>query len=335
MAFKNEAYWGMRNLDRYKHWQTLRLRSYSPKKAVVVCIGGNGTITESSANGMCKFIENNLQLLFKKNGMNHVYDYVDLISAVYPTNEDPKKGKFSKEDTEAFVDNFLVKLLQDENDELVPLNEACRRLSQVSFFTFCRGHLELDKIMRSFYKELRLLGYSEQECNVLMLSTFEVSFAPLTYNSMIPVMFVDTKQDEMLNSAWKNKETPSHTGDDLNGVEVKYEKYGDPLLSGVALSEALFDSIHVYSSALRNGSKGNEHNLSLLARDGSWNADYEPNADCVSQMIAWALCRSVENSLDNKNSKKFIPKQSLEDLTQELEMIKDGFSEEELKSKEL
>lgn len=334
MAFKNEAYWGMRNLDRYKHWQTLRLRSYSPNKAVVVCIGGNGTVNSSSANGMCKFVENNLQLLFKKNGMNHVYDYVDLISAVYPTENDPHKGKFSDQDIESFVDNFLLKLLQTENDELLPLNEACRRLSQISFFTFCRGHLELDKIMRSFYKELRTLGYSEQECNILMLSTFEVSFAPLTYNSIIPVLFVDTKQDEMLNSAWKNKESSNNFDSDLNGVAVKYEKYGDQLLSGVAKSEAVFDSIHIYSSSLRNGSKGNEHNLSLLARDGGWNADYEPNADCVSQMMAWALCRSVENGLDNKKSKTFVPKPPLEDLMEELENIKNDFTAEQLMSKE-
>lgn len=334
MTFKNEAYWGMRNLDRYKHWQTLRLKSYSPDKAVVVCIGGNGTVNSSSANGMCKFVENSLQLLFKKNGMNHVYDYVDLISAVYPTDNDPHKGKFSKEDTEHFVDNFLIKLLQNENDELLPLGEACRRLSQITFFTFCRGHLELDKIMRSFYKELKMLGYSDQECNVLMLSTFEVSFAPLTYNSIIPVMFVDTKQDEMLNSAWKSGETASHLDNNLNGIAVKYEKYGDALLSGVATSEALFDSIHIYSSRLRNNVEGDEHNLSILSRDGSWNAEYESNADCVSQMMAWALCRSVENGLDNKRSKTFVPKPPLEDLMQEVENIKNDFTAEQLMSKE-
>ena len=334
MAFKNDAYWGMRNLDRHNHWQTLRLRSYSPDKAVVVCIGGNGTVNEKFANGMCKFAENSLQLLFKKNGVNRVYDYVDLISAVYPTDNDPHKGKFSDKDIESFVDNFLLKLLQTENDEILPLNEACRKLSQISFFTFCRGHLELDKIMRSFYKELRTIGYSEQECNILMLSTFEVSFAPLSYGSIIPVLFVDTKQDEMLNSAWKNKENSEILDNELNGVAVKYEKYGDQLLSGVANSEAIFDSIHIYSSSLRNGSKGNEHNLSLLARDGGWNADYEPNADCVSQMMSWALCRSVENGLDNKNSKTFIAKPPLENLFEELENIKATFTEEQLMSKE-
>ena len=147
-------------------------------------------------------------------------------------------------------------------------------------------------------------------------------------------MFVDTKQDEMLNSAWKNKEGSNNFDSDLNGVAVKYEKYGDQLLSGVAKSEAVFDSIHIYSSSLRNGSKGNEHNLSLLARDGGWNADYEPNADCVSQMMAWALCRSVENGLDNKKSKTFVPKPPLEDLMEELENIKNDFTAEQLMSKE-
>lgn len=334
MTIKNEAVWGKRNLDKANHWQRLKLEEYSPEKSVVVCVGGNGTVSENSANGVCKFVENYLQLLFKKNGMNHVYDYVDIISAVYPSGDNPSKGKFSKEDTDKFVDEFLIKLIQDENDELVPLNEACRRLSGVTFFTFCMGHLEVDKIMRAFYKELKVLGYSQQERDVLMLSTFEISYAPLTYGSVIPVMFVDSKQDEMLNSAWKNKETSIQIDENLNGVAVKHEKYGDPLLSGVAVSEAIFDAIHIYSSKLRNNVEEDEHNLSLLSRDGGWNAKYEPNADCVSQMIAWALSRSVENGIDNKKSKKFVPKMTFEELMQELESIKNDFSEEQLMSKE-
>ena len=138
----------------------------------------------------------------------------------------------------------------------------------------------------------------------------------------------------MLNSAWKNNETAAKLDDDLNGVAVKYERFGDPLLSGVAVSEAIFDSIHIYSSKLRNNVESDEHNLSLLSRDGSWDSKYEPNADCVSQMIAWAMSRAVENGIENKKSKKFIPKMPLEDLQKEMEMIKSDFSEEQLMSKE-
>lgn len=334
MSMKNEARWGMRNLDKANHWQRLNLGEYSSDKPVVVCVGGNGTISEDAANGVCKLVENYLQLLFKKNGVNRVYDNVDIISAVYPIIDGTEKGKFSKEDIDNFVDNFLIKRIQNENDELLPLNEACRRLSGVTFFTFCRGHLEVDKIMRAFYKELKTLGYSRQECDILMFSTFEISYAPLTYGSVIPAMFVDSKQDEMLNSAWKNKETAASIDKELNGVAIKYERYGDPLLSGVALSEAIFDAIHVYSSKLRNNVEGDEHSLSILARDGGWNAKYESNADCVSQIVAWALSRSVENGIDNKKSKKFIPKMPLEELIKELESIKEAFSEEELMSKQ-
>ena len=179
-----------------------------------------------------------------------------------------------------------------------------------------------------------MLGYSQQERDVLMFSTFEVSYAPLTYSSLIPAMFVDSKQDEMLNSGWKNNETVSKQDEKLNGVAVKYERYGDPLMSGLAVSEAIFDAIHVYSSRLRNNIDGDEHNLALLSRDGDWNARYEPNADCVSQMMAWVLSRAVENGIDNKNSKKFIPKMSLEELLKEVESIKNGFSEEQLMSKQ-
>ena len=334
MAGIDKVIWGKRNLDKATHWQRLKLENYNPNKPVVVCIGGNGTISEESANGMCKFVENYLQLLFKEKGINRVYDYIDIVGAVYPVQENNERGKFSKEDINDFVDGFLIKLLQDENDELVPLNEACRRLSQITFFTFCKGHFEVYKIMRAFYKELQVLGYSKQECDILMLSTFEVSYAPLIYASLIPVVYVDSKQDEMLNYVWKNKETKVQLDENLNGVAVKYERFGDPLLSGVALSEAVFDSIHIYSSRLRNNVESNEHNLSILSRDGGWNARYEPNADCVSQMTAWALSRAVENGIDNFKSKKLVPKMPLEELMKEMEAIKKDFSEEELMSKE-
>lgn len=333
MDTKREVVWGMRDLSAENHWRRINLGEYVPDKPIIVCIGGNGTTTEDSANGVCKLVENHLQLLFKQDSKNRVYENVDIISAVYPINDDGEKGKFSNEDINKFVDEVLIKLIQDENDELLPLNEACKRLSQVTFFTFCRGHLEVDKIMRAFYKELKLLGYSRQECNILMISTFEVSYAPLTYNSVIPVMFVDSKQDEMLNSAWKNNETNIHIDDGLNGVAIRLEKYGDPLLSGVAISEAIFDSLHVYSSKLRNNLDEDEHNLAILSRDGEWNAKYEPNADCVSQIIAWVLSRMVENGMKNKNSKKFVPKMDFEELLEEVESIKNGFSEEQLMSK--
>ncbi len=334
MAFKNEVIWGRRNLDKESHWQRIKFEDYKMDKPVVICIGGNGTVTESSANGLCKVVENYLQLPFKKNGVNQVYNYIDIIGVVYPPSENPERGKFSKDDIDGFVDNFLVKLVQDENDELLPLGEACRKLSQVTFFTFCRGHLEVDKIMHAFYKELKVLGYSNEERDILMLSMFEASYAPLTFSSMLPVLFVDSKQDEMLNSAWKNKETNLHLADDLNGVAVTYERYGDALLSGVAVSEAVFDAIHVYSSKLRNNVQSDEHNLALLSRDGSWNARFEPNADCVSQMVAWSLSRAVENGVENHKSKKLVPKMPLEELMGELENIKNDFSAEQLMSKE-
>lgn len=333
MTITNEATWGMRDLNAEHRWKRLNLNEYSPNKPIVVCLGGNGTVTESSANGLCKLVENYLQLLFKEKDNNQVFDNVDIISAVYPKGENPNNGEFSQEDINNFVDNVLLKLIQDENDELLPLNEACRRLSQVTFFTFCLGHLEADKIMKTFYNELRLLGLSSQECNILMLSTFEISFAPLIYSSIIPVLFIDSKHDELLNSEWKNNEA-NNLAENLEGVAVLHEKYGDQLLSGVASSEAIFDAIHIYVSKLSENFKGDEHNLLLLFRDSQWNAKYEGFADCVSQMIAWILCRSVENGIDNKKSKKFIPKKTLEELIQELESIKNDFVSEQLMSKE-
>ena len=121
MTFKNTTIWGMRNLDKANHWQRLKLENYSPDKPVVVCIGGNGTTSENYSNGICKFVENHLQLLFKEKGMNKVYNHADIISAVYPINDSSNKGKFSKEDTEYFVDNFSYD--KEERDKRLKNNQ--------------------------------------------------------------------------------------------------------------------------------------------------------------------------------------------------------------------
>ena len=77
------------------HWERLDLDAYVPDKPVVVCIGGNGTTTDESANGVCKLVENNLQIMFDKNGKNQLYNNVDIISAVYPVQDDSEKGAFT------------------------------------------------------------------------------------------------------------------------------------------------------------------------------------------------------------------------------------------------
>ena len=68
MAMKNEVIWGMRDLDKSNHWRSLNLEKYSPDKPIVVCIGGNGTITENSANAELRF-----ETTYKKDGDGDYY----------------------------------------------------------------------------------------------------------------------------------------------------------------------------------------------------------------------------------------------------------------------
>ena len=68
-------------------------------------------------------------------------------------------------------------------------------------------------------------------------------------------------------------------------------------------------------SNLLNKVDGNktEHSIEYILRDSNWDIRKHegianPNADCVSLMISWALSRAVENAIDNHKSDKYVPR---------------------------
>lgn len=58
------------------------------------------------------------------------------------------------------------------------------------------------------------------------------------------------------------------------------------------------------------------------------------NADCVSQMVAYALARCVANGMENASSKTYKPKISMPKLLEEMNSIKDSFQKESGPEKE-
>lgn len=57
-------------------------------------------------------------------------------------------------------------------------------------------------------------------------------------------------------------------------------------------------------------------------------------ADCVSQMMSYALARSVANGMRNADSKTYQPKISMPKLLFEINTIKDTYKNESASEKE-
>ena len=84
-----------------------------------------------------------------------------------------------------------------------------------------------------------------------------------------------------------------------------------------------------------------DHAVDIVARDKDWNLKnttldgvsyYSPNADCVSEMMAWSLCKGVENSLQNFKSDKYIPYNYWNELQDDLQTIIDSYDHNKLLS---
>ena len=79
-----------------------------------------------------------------------------------------------------------------------------------------------------------------------------------------------------------------------------------------------------------------DHAIAHFDRDKNWDPVYKSKNiyDAISQMLSWALCRSVENALENAKSDKYIPRMPMKDLMKELMDIYNSFKKEDIITKE-
>ena len=347
---------GRRTPGQLNNWERIDLNHYKSEKPIVICLSGNGAITEKSANGFCKRAEILLELLFKNSYPQGtcIADLVDIVGCSYsykanvkiPNMTETEKKDFfhkyptmeaylkdypnniTKDDTgfieetviDDIINNILLPLCVNENNEKLPVKTACKKLSRVTFFTWCHGAMEVYKILSKLLKKCSELDYELCDIVKMFSSIMHITYAPITKANLSPTISIDSLSD--YNNIHYSEQYP-----DINGVEIMYE-YPDEVV------KRFFDNIHIFSSKLTNTSEKdiNEHSVEFLDRDEEWNikGGYV-NADCVSQLMSWALCRAVENGLENFKSDKFVPKMSLLRVHEELCSIRDGFKSEELK----
>lgn len=321
------------------HAEIVKLEDLKITGPILICLSGNGTVDLPSANGLAKQAETYLELLVKeKNSPEHITDYVDIIGVKYAKlNEEDTLGVYPNSEVEKLVKDTLLPLFVDENKKTHPIDVACKNMSQINFFTYCAGDEVLNRIVETLNRELLLKGYSQEEVNKINNSSVNVSFAPYDFiNNHIPSVRVISAKDNVvsddLNFMLKAKGLQ-----DLDGIKLLYDKPGQ--LYGVERGRhTTAGSINIVSGQMLNGffTQEDEHNVGFVARDKDWNIRRRrkdppsPNADCVSQMMAWALSRAVENSIANYNSKKYIPNNFYNELMAELQSIKDSFSEKDL-----
>ena len=332
---------GKRNLQAPNHWELLDLDELHFTKPTVICLSGNGTVTNKGANGFAKQAETYLDLMFKTKDGNNTLDHVDIMGVKYIIS--PTTASGSLDDTlYEQMSIAMLKLLVDENGNKFNLATAQQNMSRLTFFTYCAGNQELQNIIAKLNEKLALVGYSQKEINAINQATLEVSFAPLSVaHNKIPSVRVISLQDSLMNAHLGDKlkkltggQTPNFDGVCLHQDESG-KLYGEPCTHATA------PSLQVFSTSLFNSSSEaiDEHLVRLIARDEAWNLkpSYRHgiehrahNADCISQIMAWALCKGVENSIQNFRADKYVPNTYWHELADDFQSLIDSYGKEQL-----
>ena len=339
---------GKRNLQAENHWEILDLKNLKFEKPTVLCLPGNRAVTHQDANGLAKQVENHLDLLFKTKTGRHTLEQVDIISLKYPLcGED--RGRLTELATCQLADALLA-LVVDANGKRLDVESAKQKMSRVSFFTFCAGNHELQMILHLCNAAMAQLGYREDEIRAIYSATLEVSFAPLDHVvNYVPSVRVLSQRDDTIgfnhfHMLKAGGVLTKEQEDNLDGIYLHQDTPGK--LYGFAHHANNAPSIQIISSNLLNAYSGelpydypNEHYISLTARDQDWNlrpfhhgdeAYQSPNADCVSQMMAWALCKGVENSVQNFTAKTYVPNTYWNEMMDDLKSIIKSYDHEKL-----
>ena len=104
-----------------------------------------------------------------------------------------------EESASEFVDTYLVPLVF-ENGQRINVEEACRRIRNVNFLTYCDGILKTFKIEEIFNDRLTKMGYTEDERNSILKNIFVLSVATNRHahqRKMSVAVFRDVLDDEV------------------------------------------------------------------------------------------------------------------------------------------
>lgn len=254
-----------------------------------------------------------------------------------------KRGYLTDANSEQFAKNILLSKCLNKNGEKLPIDECQRNISQVIFFTYCYGASALEQIIDCFTDMLSRKGFDKEEIDEITSSLSHVSFAMLTYTKRIPSTYFFAVNDYNLKILEPLLEVMNESGSQLETrLSQKRElTFGEDLLR-ISLGEDNAGSLEFAYMGIEKDDEevvvgqDQEHYLINMDRNEEWDIINRKKGiyNAISQMMSWALCRAVENGLDNAHSDKYIPKILMEQLQDELLDIYHSFSNEELTARQ-
>ena len=315
-------------------WEILPLDNLEFTKPTVICLSGNGATTHKHARRLTEQVAAYLDLLFKTPKSNQMLAQVDVMGIKYAISSLTGTG-FIDETALDQITTAMLALLVDQDGNRLDLTTAQKNMSRLTFFTYCAGNQELQALITQLNKKMAMAGYDYKEIKAINHAALEVCFAPLSYPmNRIPSVRVFSLQDSMMKKF-------------LCGGIGSVTEAQINLLDGIYLHQEETDSINtaasiqILSSGLINSYNGelNEHAITIMGRNHDWSlrstfidgkAYQAANADCVSQMMAWALCKGVEHSIKNFQAETYVPKTYWHELTNDFKSMINSYGQDKL-----
>ena len=350
MARFLESQFGKRDLTATNHWRNFDFADYKIIRPTLICIGGNGTTDTKNKdgsirkgtqkiNGVCAIAERlvGLQSGEVAKDRHSTYHLIDILGFSYgKEKEEDTTGSFSKEEVDKIVDNMLMPLCMNfETNEVYSIDQCCKNMSMITFFTHCWGAREVGIIMQKFYNELIGWGFEKDDVEKIFSYCCQITYSPFTDQILVPTFRVDSLTDSVHRGYGKMYE--DYYKEKLEGIKVKYDPKG--YLHGKKNQFVSQEVVTLWVDRLVNSPLNkdlkniyDEHSIEVLNRDATWSSlvmkgDQEirdaRNADKVSQMIGYVMARNLSISLSRYNADYLEKRNNLHDIVREAETILD------------
>lgn len=219
--------------------------------------------------------------------------------------------KLSTEDIEMFVNHILMPLCKNEKTgEMLSIEECCKNLSLITFFTFCHGNTEVGNILSMFNEKLAEKGLTDKDRKVLTKSFFEVNYAKETSTVFCPTISTASVADSIgpMFNFW-------YFGDDSsellkNHYAMICDKPGQFCgKDWVRPQEKKFGAITIIAYSILNsnlnadseGVVSEEHKIGHFKE-----VENGLNTQLNEEAMSTSLKRRIENSILNQTQNKYV-----------------------------
>lgn len=301
---------GIRDLNAENHWVELDLADFKLKLPLIVCLSGSGTRTTADANGFCKLAES---LLGEKAQLTTILGASYSFDEKKPPNT---PAAFSDEEVNFLVEKVLLPLCQDKQGNLYPLDKCCKNLSLVTFFTFCHGSTETERIIQKLDEVLQSKGFSEEQVKQANASLLEISYDSEVRSTSCPRIEFSPQTcagGSMICARLFEDDV------DLDKVMAVYDKPGEVAQKPMPYYNRDGEQITFVSGSILNSrreasfndleSQDQEHNVGFFkeGKDGSLNPNLSEQGRVLRQAMAMTLDARLENSIENLQSEQYKP----------------------------